>query len=355
MPEPLSNPVPNAGDCDCESEELLCYDVVIIGGGVAGLSAAIYTARDGFRTLVLEGEPLSNIDLPGGALMLTESIENFPGFGAGANESNRGEDLVDAIRAQAEKFGADIISARAEHVHPNVEFGKLHRVATAEVEYKTRAIIIATGAVARNLEIHGEQEYWGRGVSTCATCDGWAFRNKRVAVIGGGDTAVEDALVLTRYASKVYLMHRRPELRAVGAELEVLREQEKTEMVLSATPHEILGDGSNVQYLQYIQKGEIKELEVDGVFIAIGRDPATNFLKNSGIPLDDAGYVLTAGHSTRVQGGFSGIFAAGDVVDQVFRQAITSAGRAVEAALEARSYLLGRQIGVNNLTNDRLT
>lgn len=350
MPEPLSHPVPNTGDCDCQQEEMLCYDVIIIGGGVAGLSAAIYAARDGFRTLVLEGEPVSNTDMPGGALMLTESIENFPGF-----DSGRGEDLIENIKAQAEKFGAEILGARVEHITPNTEFGKLHRVGANGMDYKTRAIIIATGAVARNLDIHGEQEYWGRGVSTCATCDGWAFRNKTVVVIGGGDTAVEDATVLTQYATKVYLMHRRAELRAVGVELEHLRDSAKAELVLSATPHEILGEDGKVTRLQYIQHGETKELTVDGVFVAIGRDPATDFLHNTGIELDAAGYVLTADNSTRVRGGFSGIFAAGDAVDQIFRQAITSAGRAVEAALEARSYLLNRAIGVNNLTNDRLT
>jgi thioredoxin reductase (NADPH) len=346
MPDPVANPIPNTGECDCEHEEMLCYDVVIIGGGVAGLSAAVYAARDGFRVLVLEGEILSNTEMPGGALMTTPTIENFPGF------DGAGEELIEKIREQADKFGADILTARAEHIHPTREPGKLHRVATATTEYKTRSIILATGAVARNLDIHGEQEYWGRGVSTCATCDGWFYRDKTVAVIGGGDTAVEDALLLTRYAKQVYLMHRRDDLRAVGMELEQLRAAENVEFVLAAIPEEIEGNGDGVNNLKYRQAGEVKDLGLDGIFIAIGRDPATGFLKEAGIPLDPEGYILTENGGTRVLGGFPGIFAAGDAVDRVYRQAVTSAGRAVEAALETRAYLLNRNLEPLMMGND---
>jgi thioredoxin reductase (NADPH) len=329
MPDPVANPIPNTGDCDCEHEEMLCYDVVIVGGGVAGLSAAVYAARDGFRVLVLEGEILSNTEMPGGALMTTPTIENFPGF------DGAGEELIEKIREQADKFGADILTARAEHIHPTREPGKLHRVATATTEYKTRAIILATGAVARNLDIHGEQEFWGRGVSTCATCDGWFYRDKTVAVIGGGDTAVEDALLLTRYAKQVYLMHRRDDLRAVGMELEQLRAAENVEFVLAAIPEEIEGSEEGVNNLKYRQGGEV-----------------TGFLKEAGIPLDPEGYILTENGGTRVLGGFPGIFAAGDAVDRVYRQAVTSAGRAVEAALEARAYLLNRNLEPLMMGND---
>lgn len=317
------------------SEPNMCYDVVIIGGGVAGLSAAIYAARDGFRTLVLEGEPISNVDAPGGALMLTANIENFPGFVQG-----EGMELISIIRTQAEEFGADIVEERAESLQLNTVHGKIHLVKTEDHEYRAKSIILATGAVARQLGIPGETELYGRGVSTCATCDGFFYQDKTVAVVGGGDTAVEDALFLTRYAKKVYLLPRKYELRASGPEAREILEHPKVEILWASEMESIIEAEETVAGIVYKQEGEVKDLVVDGLFVAIGRDPATGFLAGSPVETDDEGYIKTIDNSTRVVGDIPGVFAAGDAVDRVFRQAITSAGKAVEAELEARHYLL---------------
>jgi len=317
------------------------YDVVIIGGGVAGLSAGIYTARDGFKTLILEGEYESSVEMPGGALLLTSSIENFPGFKEGA-----GEELVNVIRDQAETFGAEIVTAKASAVEFATENCELHIVHSGETSYRAKSVIITTGAIARQLNVPGEAELYGRGVSSCATCDGFFFKDKTVAVVGGGDTAVEDALFLRRFAKQIYLMPRRNDLRAKGPEAReaILLDEEPDsnfDILWSSTVETVNSNGEHVSGLTYKDgNANLVNLELDGIFVAIGRDPATNFLTGSGVHVDDEGYILTEANSTKVMGRPVGVFAAGDAVDRVFRQAITSAGRAVEAALEARTYLL---------------
>ena len=318
-----------------KAEPTLCYDIIIIGGGVAGLSAAIYAARDGFKTLVLEGELLSSVDMPGGALLLTENIENFPGFLSG-----EGTELVSIIREQAASFGAEIRTERVTSTSFSDTPGSLHKVFVGNNFYKTKSVILATGAIAKQLKVPGEDTYYGRGVSTCATCDGFFFRNKTVAVIGGGDTAIEDALFLTRYAEKVYLLPRGNELRATGPDARHILDHPKVEILWSSTVEEIVGEDQKVIGVIYNRMGELKDLPLDGVFVAIGRNPATAFLQGSSVTTDSQGYIETVGNSTEVSGSTPGVFAAGDCVDKVFKQAITSAGKAVEAALEARKYLL---------------
>lgn len=314
------------------------FDVVIIGGGVAGLSAGIYAARDGFKTLILEGTVESSVDAPGGALLLTSDIENFPGFIQG-----EGAELVNIIRTQAENFGATIKEERAAKIEAGLQIGQMHKIWTTDGnEYCARTIILATGAVARRLGIPGEDELYGRGVSTCATCDGFFFREKNVAVVGGGDTAVEDALLLTRYAKSVTLVVRGSEFRASGPEAREILKHPDVNIVWESTVEQVVPtkDGNAVDHILIKNKDNtVTPLDVDGLFIAIGSDPATGFLKDSVIQTDSDGYILTVDGSTRVQGAVPGVFAAGDAADRVFRQAITSAGRAVEAALEARAYI----------------
>lgn len=315
------------------------FDIIIIGGGVAGLTAGIYAARDGFKTLILEGTVKSSTDFPGGALQLTNNIENFPGFITG-----EGSEIISIIRAQAEKFGATIKEERAAHLKVTKTIGENHKVFTENnMEYNGRAIIIATGAIARQLDIPGEKELYGQGVSTCATCDGFFFREKNVTVVGGGDTAVEDALLLTRYAKTVHLIVRGDKLKAAGPESrEILSHPNITieweTQVIEVIPNETF---NHIEYLVLKDKNKsISHFKTDGLFVAIGSDPATQFLRSSIIMTDSLGYVKTVDNSTHVEGGIPGVFAAGDVTDRIFRQAITSSGKAVEAVLEARAYLL---------------
>jgi thioredoxin reductase (NADPH) len=319
------------------------FDVVIVGGGVAGLSAGIYAARDGFKTLILEGTVESSVDAPGGALLLTSEIENFPGFVQG-----EGAELIGIIRGQAETFGADIREERVQSIDAALEAGKMHTITTRDDdgeihEYCARTIILATGAVARRLGIPGEDELYGQGVSTCATCDGFFFKEKKVAVVGGGDTAVEDALLLTRYAKEVTLIVRGSHLRASGPEARAVLEHPDITILWNSSVKSINPNQTQdaVDYAIVInsETGVETQIDIDGLFVAIGSDPATSFLKDSVILTDRDGYILVADGSTRVQGAIPGVFAAGDAVDRVYRQAITSAGQAVQAALEARAYL----------------
>lgn len=312
------------------------FDVIIVGGGVAGLTAGLYSARDGFKTLVLEGYPVSSTDMPGGALMLTSEIANYPGFNAAA-----GMDLIEVMREQAEKAGAHIISDRASNLVPAAEKGKCHSLTTEEENqtYRARVIILATGAVAKSLGIPGESEMWGRGVSTCATCDGFFFTDKTVAVVGGGDTAVEDALLLTKFASQVNLFVRGDKLKASGPEAREILENPYVTIHWNSELEEIHNENNKVTGITYNQKGTQGHLEVDGVFVAIGSIPATSWLDNAPVVLDDEGYILVEPNSTKIQGITSGIYAAGDVADKVYRQAITSAGKAAQAVIEARVYL----------------
>lgn len=313
-----------------------CYDIAIIGGGVAGLSAGIYAARDGFKTLVLEGSFVSAVDFPGGSLMLTPKIENYPGFIGGA-----GEDLIDVMHTQAENFGAKIKDERVETFIPNGTEHKLHVIITDEgTTYKARAVIIATGSVPKMLGLEREAEFIGQGISTCATCDALFYEDKTVTVIGGGDTAVEDALILANHASKVNMLVRRDKLKASGPEVKdilnhpninILWETQATSLKISD------GKITGLNITHHVN-GE-NNIETDGVFIAVGTTPSTEFLKNTEIELDEEGHILVKGDSTQVKSPYTGIFAAGDVVDKIYKQAITSAGKGAQAALEARTFL----------------
>lgn len=310
------------------------YDIIIVGGGIAGLSAAVYAARDGFKTLVLEGEFISSVDYPGGALMLTPDIENYPGFIKG-----EGMELVAAIRGQAESFDAEIVEERAVVYNLSTSPKTPHVVETSTKKYTTRSVIFAMGATAKLLDVPGELDFYGKGVSTCATCDGFFFKNKNVAVVGGGDTAVEDALFLTRYSDKVYLVVRGTALKASGPQAKEILSHPKVEILWNTTVDEIVGE-ENVQLAILNTAGKHHQLNVDGVFVAIGRTPATATLVGSGVALDEEGYLVVRNDSTAAEGQPVGVFAAGDVVDKVYRQAITSAGKGAQAALDARHYLL---------------
>ena len=312
------------------------FDIAIIGGGVAGLTAGLYAARDGFKTLVLEGTIVSSTESPGGALMLTSEIANYPGFNAA-----EGSELIETIRTQAENFDAIIFEERAEKIIFSEGKGKCHTINTNDNNsYKARAIIIATGAVAKRLNIPGEEEYYGKGVSSCATCDGFFFKNKIVAVAGGGDTAIEDALLLTRYAEKVHLIVRGTKLKATGPEAREIIHHPDVTIHWNTTIQKVNSKNNNVSGVILNNNEKIEELPVDGLFVAIGSNPATQFLQGTEVPMDNEGYILVNGASTAVLGLESkGIFAAGDVADKIYRQAITSAGKAAQAVLEARNYL----------------
>jgi thioredoxin reductase (NADPH) len=318
------------------------YDVIVVGGGVAGLSAGLYASRDGFSTLVLEGDFVSATEMPGGALLLTPEIENFPGFPGGA-----GGELIATIKAQTAKFGANIVRDLVEDITFATEKCGLHTIKTLKGQvYEAKTVILATGAVARQLGVEGEADFIGRGVSTCATCDGFFFEGKRVVVVGGGDTAVEDALFLRRYASEVTMLVRGDSLRSTGPEAReayLLSEEETSNfnILWNTSVSAINNNDENVTSVSYVVNGEEGKIETDGVFVAIGRDPSTAFLHNSeGVELDSEGYIVVEDNSNEVKGNSVGVFAAGDAVDKKFRQAITSAGRAVEAALQAREYLM---------------
>jgi len=301
-------------------------NVIIIGGGVAGLSAAIYTGRAGLKPLVIAGSP------PGGQLSLTSEVENYPGF-----ESILGAELVAKMRNQAIKLGTRIVD---ENVL-NVDFSKkpfsvrvIH-----ESPLQAKSVIIATGAKALWLNLPSEQRLRGKGVSACATCDGFFFKNKIVAVIGGGDTALEEALTLTKFAEKVYLIHRRDFFRASKIMQDRVFSNKKIEVIWNAAVEEILGEkrveGIKIKNQRSKIKTTTQNLNLEGVFIAIGHKPDTDLFKGQ-IELDEKGYVkILERRSTSVKG----VFAAGDCADPYYRQAITAAGTGVEAALETERYL----------------
>lgn len=300
------------------------HKVIIIGSGPAGLTAALYCARANLSPLVLAGFT------PGGQLMKTTVVENYPGFPDGIE----GPELMSRFRKQAEKFGATIIDVDVSAV----DFSeKLKMVETEDgKEYQAQAVIVATGAMPRQLDIPGEEEFYGRGVSTCATCDGALFKDKIVAVAGGGDSAMEESLFLSSHAAKVYVIHRRDELRASHIMQEKVKSNPKIETILDTTVEKIVGQEGKVHHLilKNSQKGETTELEVDGLFLAIGHIPVTGYL--NGITLDELGYVTSEdGVKTNVEG----VFVAGDVEDAKYRQAVTAAGAGCKAALEVQKYL----------------
>lgn len=301
------------------------HEVVIVGSGPAGYTAAIYTARAGLSPLVLAGAVSA-----GGALMNTTEVENFPGFPSGV----QGPELMDSMREQAEKFGADI---RFEDVVAVSLAGDVKAVATDDEVFYAKAVILATGSEYRHMNVPGEERLSGRGVSYCATCDGFFFKDKALAVIGGGDSAMEEATFLTKFASKVTVVHRRDELRASKAMADRALADPKIEFAWNATVEEVVGDEAvTALTVKSTLGGSTSTLPVDGVFVAIGHLPRTGFLKGQ-VDLDEAGYIVVDDPSTRTN--LPGVFACGDAVDHTYRQAITAAGSGCRAALDAERWL----------------
>ncbi len=300
-------------------------NVVIIGSGPAGYTAAIYTARALLEPLVIAGYQA------GGQLMLTTEVENFPGFPEGI----QGPDLMDRMRRQAERFGAEILSKDATAV----DFSTWpYRVQVGSTWVEAKTVIIATGARARMLEVPGEREWLGRGVSTCATCDGAFFRDQVVGVVGGGDSAVEEALFLTRFASRVYLIHRRDKLRASKIMQDRAFRNPKIAFFWNTVVEAVHGEpskGVTGVTLRDTQTGERQEFPLDGLFVAIGHVPNTDLFRGQ-VELDERGYVVV---DSRLRTNRPGVFAAGDVVDAIYRQAVTAAGMGCMAAIEAERYL----------------
>lgn len=304
----------------------MMYDVVIIGSGPAGLTAAIYTSRAGLKTLVAAGM------LWGGNLMLTTEVENFPGFENGI----LGPELMEQMRKQAERFGAELVLENATSLDLK---SKPFKVTVGNTVHEAKAVIIATGASAKWLGLESETRLRGRGVSVCATCDAAFFRNRKVVVVGGGDTALEEAFVLSRVASEVKVIHRRDKLRASKFLQEKAFENPKISFVWNSTIKEILGKNmvEGIK-LHNVVSGEESVLDCDGVFIAIGHNPNTEIFKDQ-IELDAAGYIIVK-EQTRTN--IEGVFAAGDVIDPRYRQAIAAAGSGCKAAIDAEKYLIGQ-------------
>jgi thioredoxin reductase (NADPH) len=304
-------------------------DVIIIGSGPAGLTAAIYTARANLRPLVLEGALSSSGDQPGGQLMLTTEVENYPGFVDGI----QGPELMAAMRAQAARFGAEFLTEKVEKVDFS---GPPHRVWAGGVEFRGRAVIVATGARAKMLGLEAERKLLGHGVSTCATCDGFFFRGHNIAVVGGGDSALEEANFLTKFADKVYLIHRRDSLRASKIMQERAFKNDKIEFVWDSVPVALHGDDRLTGVtIKNVKTEEQSDLDVTGMFVAIGHHPNTNLFMGQ-LAMDDASYLLThRGTHLNVEG----VFAAGDVQDRTYRQAVTAAGSGCMAAIDAERWL----------------
>ena len=300
-------------------------DVIIVGSGPAGLTAALYTARADLRPLMFEGRE------PGGQLMLTTEVENFPGFPDG----RMGPELMTDMRKQAERFGTQIVTAHVDAV--DFSKGSPHTVVVDGEEHKARTVIISTGATARWLNLPNEQRLIGRGVSSCATCDGFFFRDRELIVVGGGDSAMEEATFLSKFASKVTVIHRRDELRATKIMQDRAFANPKIEFVWNAEVVDIHGEDSVTGVrLRDTITGADRDFATGGVFLAIGHDPTTSLFAGQ-LDLDAEGYIKVAEPSTATS--VDGVFAAGDVVDHSYRQAITAAGMGCKAAMDAERWL----------------
>lgn len=300
-------------------------DIIIIGSGPAGLTAAIYAARSGYVPVVIEGVPA------GGQLLITTDVENYPGFPEGIT----GPDLIENMRKQAEKFGTEFVMKDVTGVDlKSYPF----RVTAEDTEYSTRSLIIATGAKAKYLNLPSVEAFKGKGISACATCDGFFFRDSIVFVIGGGDTAAEEAMFLSKFAKEVNIVHRRDKLRTEKYVQEKLFNNQKVNLFWDSVVEEIKGTdetGVNKILLKNVKTGEITEHQADGVFMAIGNAPATELFLGQ-LELDEGGYIICHdGAKTSVEG----VFAAGDVRDPMFRQAIAAAGTGCKAAIEAERFL----------------
>ena len=298
--------------------------VIVVGSGPAGYTAALYLARADLRPLVFEGSQY------GGALMNTTEVENYPGFPEGI----MGPQLMTAIREQAERFGAELVSDDVVSVELE---GPVKVVRTLSGEFTADAVILAMGSAYKKLGVPREDELSGHGVSWCATCDGFFFRNQHIVVVGGGDTAMEEATFLTRFAESVTVVHRRDTLRASRIMAERAHANPKIRWAWNSEVAEIHGDGKvSGLTLRDTRSGQTRQIEATGLFIAIGHDPRSELVKGQ-VELDDEGYILTDGRSTRTN--LAGVFAAGDVVDHTYRQAITAAGAGCQAALDAERFL----------------
>jgi thioredoxin reductase (NADPH) len=298
--------------------------VIVVGSGPAGYTAALYLARADLRPLVFEGNQY------GGALMNTTDVENYPGFPNGI----MGPELMDSIRTQAEKFGAELVTDDVVSVELE---SPVKVVRTLSGEFTADAVILAMGSAYKKLGVPREDELSGHGVSWCATCDGFFFRNQHIVVVGGGDTAMEEASFLTRFAESVTVVHRRDTLRASRIMAERAHANPKIRWAWNSEVAEIHGDAKvSGLTLRDTRSGETREIEATGLFIAVGHDPRSDLVKGQ-IELDDEGYILTDGRSTRTN--LAGVFAAGDVVDHIYRQAITAAGSGCQAALDAERFL----------------
>jgi thioredoxin reductase (NADPH) len=307
-------------------------NLIIIGSGPAGYTAAVYAARANLQPLVIEGVQ------SGGALMTTTEVENFPGFPDGI----MGPELMDAMRKQAERFGAEFLTddvTRVELADTGVPGSDaVQTVYVGETAYRAKAVILSTGSAWRPLGVPGEQEFLGHGVSSCATCDGFFFRGHEIAVVGGGDSAMEEATFLTKFAANVTIVHRRDEFRASKIMAERALSNPKIKVEWNSVPEEILGDDGKVTGLKIrnVHTGDARVLDVTGVFVAIGHDPRSELFRGQ-VDMDENGYVRVTHPTTHTS--VPGVFAAGDLVDHIYRQAITAAGTGTAAALDAERFI----------------
>ncbi len=305
-------------------------NVIIVGSGPAGLTAAIYTARANLAPLVIEGEPSSTSDQPGGQLMLTTDVENYPGFPDGI----MGPELMHAFRRQAERFGAEFLTEKATRVDLS---SRPFQVFVGDTAYETESVIVSTGARSLMLGLEAETRLLGHGLSTCATCDGFFFRGHRIAVVGGGDSALEEALFLTKFAEKVTVVHRRDALRASKIMQDRAFANPKIEFLWDTVVDDLVGAESlEGAVVRNVRTGETSTLAVTGLFVAIGHRPNTDLFTDV-LDMDENGYLVTASGSSYTN--IEGVFACGDVQDHTYRQAVTAAGSGCMAAIDAERWL----------------